>query len=418
MKAARLPFYYGWIVVAGGAFHASFVLGSSHFALSAFLVPMEDELGWSTTLLFGALSLRQLLAALLGPIAGPLADRVGAPRIAFPVGVLLLGASLAAVRWTDHPVWFFFWYGGVGAVASSLVHLTMWEAVVLKWFSRRRARALLWTSVGEASGPMVFPVLITLLIALYGWRDAWLWYGVLTTATLLPFTLVLRTRPEQVGQHLDGDATPVRPERPEAQVGAEQAVVQAASTDAGLTRNEALRTRSFWLVAAAFTLTGIGVSGFQSHWIPHFRELGFGAGVAAAAVSVYGASNIGSRILWGTLAARFPIRWLLTVHTAAAGAGVLFLLTLVNSSVTLFCWAIYQGLVLGSFFQLHALLSAEYFGRAHTGAIRGAMLPLASTTRGTGALLVGALRDWRGSYTLAFLLVFGTWMVNSVLVAV
>jgi MFS family permease len=406
-----MPFYYGWVIALGGAINASFVLGSAQFALSTFLVPMEEELGWSRAVFFGALSTRYLLAGMLGPLVGPWADGVRAPRILLPLGVLVLGGTLSAVRWINDPVVFFAVYGVAGAVATSLLNLQIWEAIILKWFSRRRTRALVVASIGEASGPMFFPLLITLFIALFGWRDAWLWYGVLTVAFLLPVTLAVRTRPEQVGQFLDGDDAPVEP-------GTGDGERAAIRSEASFTRPEALRTRSFWLLAAVFMMSGLAITGFQSQWIPHFRDIGFGAGVAAAAVSVYGAGNIASRVLWGTLAIRFSLQKLMTIHAVAAAAGVAFLILVVDSEVTLFVWAVYQGLVLGSFFSLHTLLSAEYFGRPHIGAIRGVMMPPSSVSRAAGPLVLGALRDWRGNYDLAFVVVLAGWGVMMSLLAV
>jgi MFS family permease len=405
-----MPFYYGWVIALSGALNASFVLGSAQFALSTFLVPMEEELEWSRTVFFGALSTRYLLAGMLGPLVGPWADGVRAPRIVLPFGVLMLGGSLSAVRWIDNPVMFFAVYGVVGAMATSLLNLQIWEAIILKWFSRRRTHALVVASIGEASGPMFFPLLITLFIALFGWRDAWLWYGVLTIALLLPLTLAVRTRPEHVGQHLDGDDAPVEQQADGAR--------PAIRSETSFTRSEALRTRSFWLLATGFMMSGLAITGFQSQWIPHFRDIGFSAGAAAAAVSVYGAGNIASRVLWGTLAIRFSLQKLMTVHAVAAGLGVAFLIIAVDSEFTLFVWAVYQGLVLGSFFSLHTLLSAEYFGRPHIGAIRGVMMPPSSVSRAAGPLVLGALRDWRGNYDLAFVVVLAGWGVMMSLLAV
>jgi MFS family permease len=407
---SRVPFFYGWVISLGGAVNASFVLGSAQFALSTFLVPMEEELGWSRAVLFGGLSMRYLLAGLLGPVVGPWADRVNAPRIIMPVGVLLLGGSLSAVRWVDSELAFFFWYGFVGAIATALINLTMWEALVLKWFSRKRTRALVIASTGEASGPMIFPVFITVLISLFGWRDAWLWYGIIATVVLMPFSLALRTRPEQMSQTLDG--LPEAPPRPAARVS-----TTSGPSDASMTRPEATRTSAFWMLATAFTLSGITITGFQAQWIPHFRDIGFSAGVAASAVGVYGFFNILARVLWGSLTLRFPLKTLMTAHAIAAGSGIAVLLWVVNNEITLFIWASYQGLVLGSFFSLFTLISAEYFGRAHIGAIRGVMMPPSSVSRAGGALLLGALRDVRGSYTLSFTIVLISWGLVVALIA-
>ncbi|MDA1036464.1 MAG: MFS transporter [Chloroflexi bacterium] len=397
---SRLPFYYGWVIALGGAVNASFVLGSAQFALSTFLVPMEESLGWSRTVFFGALSTRFLLAGMLGPLVGPLSDHARAPRFIMPAGVLLLGGSLGAIRWVESPLMFFALYGGVGAVASSLLHLTMWEAIMLKWFSKKRTCALVIGGIGEGSGAFVFPMLVTLLIALSGWRDAWLWYGIITIVVLMPIALAVRTRPEQLGQHLDG-----LPADPEPRSLATTTVMAEVS----FTRHQAVRTQGFWMLAGAFTLSGVVITGFQSQWIPHFRDIGVSATLAATAVSVYGALNISSRVIWGVLVSRFPLQRMMVTHAVAAFLGVAFMVFVVHNTITVFIWAAYQGLVLGSFFSLHTMLSAEYFGRFHIGSIRGAMMPSASLSRAGGPLLLGALRDWRGTYDLAFVVVLGGW---------
>ena len=386
------------------------MLGSAQFALSTFLVPMEESLGWSRTVFFGALSTRFLLAGMLGPLVGPLADKVRAPRVIMPIGVLLLGGSLASIRWVESPIMFFALYGVVGAVASSLLHLTMWEAMILKWFSRKRTRALVVGGIGEGSASFIFPLLVTMLIALSGWRDAWLWYGVITIMVLMPIALAVRTRPEQVGQHLDGDA-----EDPEPQTTSATAV----ATEVSFTRPQAIRTQGFWMLAAVFTLSGVMITGFQSQWIPHFRDIGVSATLAATAVSVYGLLNIVSRVFWGILVSRYPLQRMMITHAVAASLGIAFMVFVVDGPVTVFIWAAYQGLVLGSFFSLHTMLSAEYFGRANIGSIRGAMLPAASLSRAGGPLLLGALRDWRGTYDVAFVLVLGGWaaMVSMLVLA-
>ncbi len=397
----RPRFFYGWVIAVSAAVSAAFVLGSAQFALSAFLVPMQDELGWSRTAIFGALAVRYLVAGVLAPVIGPLSDQVRAPRVWFPIAAVLLGGSLAAVPLVDHPLWFLFWYGGVGAVGAAVLTLNMWEAVLLKWFSRRRTRALVIGAVGEASGPTVFPLLVTGLIAGAGWRGAWVWYGALTLAVLVPLTLLLRTRPAQVGQHLDGDPAP--PPVPAAPA------LGAGPRAESLTRREAMGHWSFWALAATFTLSGIAITGFQAQWIPYLRDEGFSAAVAASAISVYGLSNIASRLLWGALVARFPLRALMAVHAVLAFGGIVALLTAVTLVPALFGWAAYQGLVLGSFFSLHTFITADYFGRAHIGAIRGAMVMPAALARALGPVALSVLRDARGSYLAAFGLVLGVW---------
>ena len=396
--AARTPFFYGWVVVLGAALNGSFVLGSAQFALGAFLVPMEDDLGWSNSVLFGALAVRQLLGGLLGPVVGPLVDGPTAPRIVMPLGGFLLGLSLMSVYWVHSASWFFLTYGFVGALAFALINTTMWDAVVLKWFVRKRAKALVWTSFGAASASMIFPLLVTFLILNVGWREAWLWYGILTIVVLVPIGLLVRASPEREGQIPDGSEPT-----------ADEAIrAQRAPAAASVTRGDAVHMPAFWLIGGAFALTAFGINAFQAHWIPYFTEIGFSARIAATAVSLYGASNVASRVLWGWLSIRYSIRKLLIVHTLMAGVGVGFALTIQNTPM-LFAWAIWHGVFLGSYNYLHTLLSAEYFGRMHIGAIRGSWLMPASVLRAAGPLVLGIMHNIRGSYVLPFLFVWAIW---------
>ena len=393
----RLPFFYGWVVVFVAAVNGSFVLGSAQFALSAFLVPMEEDLGWSSSVVFGALAVRQLVGGLLGPVVGPWADRPHAPRIVMPLGGLLLGLSLVTVYWVHSPVWFFLTYGLLGALAFALINTTMWDAVTLKWFSRKRARALVWTSFGAASASMIFPLVVTFLIIGIGWRAAWLWYGVLTIVVLVPIGLLVRARPEQYGLVPDGSPEP----EPAHGAPRPQAV-------ASISRDEAMRMRSFWLIGGAFALTAFGINAFQAHWIPYFVEIGFSATIAASAVSVYGAANVVSRVLWGWLSTRFSIRGLIIFHTVMAGLGVGFILTVQNLYM-LYAWAIFHGVFLGSYNYLHTLLTADYYGRMHIGAIRGAWQPVAAVSRSSGPLVLGLLHGVRNAYLLPFAFTWVLW---------
>ena len=80
-------------------------------------------------------------------------------------------------------------------------------------------------------------------------------------------------------------------------------------------------------------------------------------------------------------------------------------------------WAVYQGLVLGSFFQLHTLIVTEHFGRMHIGGVRGLMQLPSSLSRAAGAVALAAMRDWRGDYIAAFGVVAGLWAITAALVA-
>ena len=47
-----------------------FTLGTGLWSISVFVIPMENDLGWSRTTIFGALTVRALVAGALAPLVG------------------------------------------------------------------------------------------------------------------------------------------------------------------------------------------------------------------------------------------------------------------------------------------------------------------------------------------------------------
>ena len=402
-------FFYGWIIVFAAAVKGAFNVGSAVFASSVFLVPMQDDLGWSRTLIFGALAVRTLCGGLLSPIVGPMGDHPWAPRVALPIGSVLFGLSFLLVKWADTPVEYYLSYGVLGAAGLALTSNPILEGVVLKWFIRRRAQAIMWMQVGPPTGPMIFPLLLTLLIGTVGWRDAWLWMGVASIALFLPLSLLVRTSPESMGLLPDGD----RPgQAPPPSSGGRRG---GPANERSFTRREALRSRAFWLICVALLLSIIGLPGFQAHWVPYLVDIEFSSETAATAVLVFGIFSVTARFVWGFLTARYDIRNLMVIQALLAALGVLFLLN-VQNAVMMYAWALYHGLTLAVFFQLQALLTVTYFGRGHIGSIRGVMFPFITLGSSAGPILLGALRDWQGSYLVPFLVVAATWTCAAALV--
>ena len=67
--AARLPFYYGWLIV-GIAFVTMAIGVSARTAFSLLMPPLIDEFGWDRGLAAGAFSFGFLVSAVLSPVVG------------------------------------------------------------------------------------------------------------------------------------------------------------------------------------------------------------------------------------------------------------------------------------------------------------------------------------------------------------
>ena len=401
-------FYYGWIMVFVACVKGSFNVGSAVFATSLFLAPMHDELGWSRTLIFGALAVRTIGGGLISPLVGPIGDHPWAPRVALPIGSVIFGVSFILVKWTDTPLEYYLAYGGLGAIGLALTSNPILEGVVLKWFVRKRASAITWMSIGAPTGVMIFPPILAILISAVGWRDAWLWMGIGTIAVMLPLSLLVRTSPESMGLLPDGG-------RPGDSERGSSARGNSIVNEYSFTRREALHSKSFWLLSLGLVLAVIGLPGYQAHWVPYFEDIEFSRGLATTALTVFGLFSIAARFVWGYLSARHDIKSLMVVQAALAAIGIVFILTVQNDFM-LFAWAVYQGLTLAVFFQLQALLVVTYFGRAHIGAIRGVMFPFITLGSASGPMIIGALRDWLGSYNIPFTMVIITWLLAGIVI--
>src|ERR1700722_9110605 len=100
LLAARLPFFYGWVVLGCLCCVGFARQGPAVATLSVFVVPLLHEFGWSRTALSGAVSLGGLLAAISAPAIGPFLDRAGS-RLVLCLAVLTTGTALLLLSLTN-----------------------------------------------------------------------------------------------------------------------------------------------------------------------------------------------------------------------------------------------------------------------------------------------------------------------------
>jgi MFS family permease len=181
-----------------------------------------------------------------------------------------------------------------------------------------------------------------------------------------------------------------------------------------MTRAEALRSPSFWLLLAAFTLVGFGIMGFQANWLPYLLESGFSAARASAGILFYGVVSGASRPIWGLLGERVPARYLMAGSTAFTGLSILAFLQ-IGTLLELIAYMSIAGVAMGGYLILQSLLTANYFGRAHLGAVTSMMRPVLMLSSALSPLVIGALYDARGNYTLAFVVAGAAWFSAGVI---
>ena len=397
--AQRLPFYYGWVILAVASvpsFGARPVMAVA--TLSVFVVPMTDEFGWSRAQFSGAVSLGALFGLLVSPFAGRLIDRYGSGVLlsasSAVVGLCAIGLSLTS------PIWSFYaLYVPGRAVFSSPLELGT-STAVSNWFIRRRPMGLAYMGVIQGIGLTIFPVIAQVLIDGWGWRTAWLAVGIFTLSTgIIPMLLLMARRPEDMG--LEADPEKDHRTVPTSNVAAAGAPPSASNTESNYTVRQALATRAFWLLAI-FSVFGFVVqAGISLHQVPHYIGQGVPTHLAALTASTFAFGQVPGGVFWSFWARRVPLRVLLSVAATTMSVGAIG--TGFSSSLsTGIPMGFLLGVGVGGIHLLLRLTWADYYGRLHLGSIRGLTLPAQIGGQAIGPIIAGFMYDSTGGYETPF----------------
>jgi len=415
--ANSLPFYYGWVIV-GSTVSVSLSTRTvmAVAALSVFVVPMTEDLGWSRGLFSGAVSLGGLCAVFISPLVGKWLDRFGSGLL-LSVASVLTGGLAVGLSMVGNPAAFYALYVPGRLIFSGPIELGI-PTAISNWFIRRRPLGLAADAVAKGAGLAIIPLLAQFIITGWDWRTAWLTLGILTFALgVIPPVLLMARRPEDMG--LEPDPAPNKPVESVSAVAESEspspaAVTEPSYTESSFTVRQAFHTRAFWLLAA-FTAAGFMVQGGLSlHQVAHYINQGLPGPTAALAASTFAFSQIFSAMFWAALGRRVPVRFLLSATAAivaVAAFGTSVSATLPAELVS----AATVGFGVGGLHLLVRLAWADYYGREHLGTIRGYTMSAQIGGQAIGPVLAGFMFDATGSYQMPFLVFTGAATLAAIL---
>jgi sugar phosphate permease len=382
--------FYGWrIVAAGGAlqFLQSLLLNS---AFGAYVAVLVEERGWSKTALSGAAALKSTETALLGPVLGWAVDRFGAQGI-IRAGIVTFGIGFMLLSQTDTLAGFYAAFIVLALGASMCSNFPV-SVAIIQWFEVGRARALSMSQFGYAIGGMLV-VLVAWSIQSFGWRATAFGSGVISIVIGWPLARVIRSRPEDHGETVDG-----LPPAPRTAVHVERPVRRT------FTAREALRTRAFWLISLGHAFSLLVVSAVNVHAINHVKEgLGYSLAQASLVFSLVTAGQLVGVMLGWVIGERYDKR-LVSAACMLLHAGGLFMLTYAVGPVMLVAAVCLHGVGWGLRGPFMQAIRADYFGREAIGMIIGLSSLITVFGQIGGPLIAGALGDLTGDYRAGFTL--------------
>ena len=389
--SGRLPFFYGWVVLACLCCAGFSRQAAAVATLSVFVEPLTHAFGWSRAALSGAVSLGGLLAAIAAPMIGPALDRQGA-RLVLCLAVLGTGIATMLLSASRSLFEFYLFYCIARMSWAAPFDLGIYGALN-NWFVRRRAFVTSVATLAQMVGLVAMPLIAELAMLAGGWRAGWLAIGSLVLAVgFVPTWFFLARRPEDLGQHPDG-MSPAAPFTRGDRNG-------AAPIEPDFSRRQAMAIASFWLLLLFTVLVYPVQAGVSLHQAPFLIERGIAPAVAATVVSTFSLMSAVASLAFGLQPKSLPMRCSLALTGAVLGAGV-FAMLLVATTAEAYLAASLFGLGIGGILTLLPVAWADYFGRASFGAIRGVVLSAQVLAQAAGPLLSGALRDWTGSYRLS-----------------
>ncbi len=391
MSAPRPPRkrrFLGWDTVVGGA-----ALQTLHTALffasfGVYVVAWHGDLGWSRSTTSTGFAIATIVGGVLSILVGRLLERVGVRRIVAAGGVTFAVALLVLSLATTVPHFFAAMaLLGVAITMSGFLSIT---TAVVPWFAARRSTAVALMTLGVSFGGLLVPLIASAVVAL-GWRTTLRLEALILLVVLVPITVLMRKPPEAYGQAPDGPRAFSDPDR------------AARAMGISLTLAEALRTPSFWLLAAGHASALVLVNAVNVHLVPHLVAGGrFDlAGAARIVTAMTIVTGIG-QLAGGPIGDRFDKR---KVAAVAMGAHALAFALLASQAtvVTGLAFAALHGFAWGVRGPLMTSLRAEYFGPKYFASIMGVTMTLLMAGQLAGPLFAGFMVDAFGSYRLAFL---------------
>jgi sugar phosphate permease len=384
--------FYGWYMV-GACCAMQFVQSTLLLqSFGAYFAVLRDDRGWSKTELSGAAALRQVEAAILGPLLGWLIDRFG-PQWVIRAGVVIFGAGFILLSFVDSLLAF---YGAfiVTALGGSLCGFFPLNVALIHWFERHRARALSLMEIGLGLGGLALPV-VAWALATWGWRTTAFASGIIIIAVCLPLSFVIRRRPEDIGEVMDGIEScswdPVsNPEK------------KSKETTCDFTAREALRTSAFWLLSLGHGFALFVVTGVNTHAITHMKEgLGYTVEEASFAIMLQTVAQLGGMGLGAWIGDRFDKRILSALCMLGHMSGLLFL-SYATDLAMIVAYAILHGSAWGLRGPFMNAIRADYFGRSAIGMILGLSSMIVVIGQIGGPMIAGILADMTGDYRAGF----------------
>ena len=392
-----------WLILGLATLSAALTGPGQTIGVSVFVDRFVDDLSLSRDQVGAAYLVGTLSGAVLLPWVGRQIDRRGVRVAQMAIGACF-ALALVNMSLVNGLVWLAIGFAGIRFLGQGSLSLVSTVTVSLRFTERRGTALGLFATITSGLMALV-PVGLSLVIDSIGWRQAWLVAAAVVASTVVPIAF-FGLRSMQTGSPA---ATPIAAPAVTAPAAAgpvaagpitASPVATGRETSGDFDRSEALRTRSFWMIASVSGATGMLSTALNFHQIDLMGESGISETAAAALFlpQVIGSTLAG--LVVGYLADRLGLRYLPAASMALLIGSLLLGSTISPGSVVIL-YSIVLGATGGAVRTATSTLLPGWFGTTNLGSIQGTLTFFNVAASAIGPVVLSATQRGFGDYSPA-----------------
>jgi MFS family permease len=288
---------------------------------------------------------------------------------------------------------------GIGFSTHDVITLS----TVARWFEKRRGMMSGIVKVGTGSGQLLVPLIATVLIATFGWRNSYLIIGAAVMVILVAVAQVLRRDPQALGLLPDNGQR-------------DSGEILDTDRQPGVPMRKAARMRKFWTMCIAQFTIFFCLLTMIVHIVPYATDRGLPPATAAGVLATIGGVSMLGRAVMGVTNDRIGGKRSLIICFIILLGGLIWL-QMAREAWMLFLFAPIYGFAHGGFFTVVSPTVAELFGTESHGLLFGVVLANGTVGGAVGPFLAGTIFDATASYHLVFLLLTALAVAGLMLIA-
>jgi len=383
----KTRYYYGYNIVLAGFLIQTFCIGAM-FTYGVFFSEFQQEFGWSRALISGASSMAFFVMGAGALITGTLNDKIG-PRLILTLSGTAIGVGYLFLSQISAPWQLFLLYGLFAGIGFS-THDVITLSTIARWFVKKRGLMSGIVKAGTGIGQFFGPLIASMLIPVFGWRNSYLIIGAVVLAVLVSAARIMRRDPHKMGLYTDGDRE------------GHNHIIGATVKSSSLSLKGAVRTRQFPGICLAEFAVFFCLFTIIVHIVPYSMDRGLEPAAAASVLSTIGGVSMIGRIIMGMTNDRIGGKGSLIICFLVLISS-LILLQFTSGIWMLFIFAAVYGFAHGGFFTVMSPMIAEYFGMTYHGQLFGFVLFMGTIGATLGPILAGYIFDITGGYETAFI---------------